>query len=134
MEAISESRSVYGSRVVTRLINSDGSENRVAIEAEIRRRCDKQEAERGWANRPYHERHVLQDVCAQRWPLIEAEIRREWSPGERKAYQEALAAASSQSIDGAGNERYDALVRRARIIQESVQARAIAAFHRRIGQ
>jgi len=116
------------------LIHPDGSENRVAIEAEIRRRCDKQEAERGWANRPYHEAHVLLDVAAQRWPLVEAEIKREWSPGERKAYQEALAAASSQSIDGAGNERYDALVRRARVIQESVQARAIAAFHRRIGQ
>ena len=119
---------------MTTLIHPDGSENRVAIEAEIRRRCDKQEQERGWANRLYHERYVLQDVCAQRWPLIEQEIKREWSPGERKAYQEALAAASSQSIDAGGNERYDALVRRARTIQETVTSRAIIAFHRRIGQ
>ena len=115
------------------LIHPDGSENRVAIEAEIRRRCDKQEAERGWANRPYHEHHVLQEVAGQRWPLVEAEIRKEWSPGERKAYLEALAAASSQSIDGAGNERYDGLVRKARLIQEVVTARAVRKFHQRIG-
>ena len=119
---------------MTSLIHQDGSENRVAIEAEIRRRCDKQEAERGWANRPYHERHVLQDVCAQRWPLIEQEIKREWSPGERRAYETALSAASSQSIDPRGNDRYDELVRKARVIQEIVTARAVRKFHQRIGQ
>jgi len=119
---------------MTALIYPDGRENVAAIEAEIRRRCSAQEAERGWFNRDYHERHVLQEVAAQRWPLVEAEIKREWSPSERRAYLEALSVASRQSIDGPGNDRYDALVRRARIIQESVQARAIAAFHRRIGQ
>ena len=115
------------------LIHPDGRENVSAIETEIRHRCDAQEKERGWANRPYHERHVAQEVAAQQWPLVEKEIAREWSPGERRAYDEAMAAASRQAIDGAGNARYDALVQRARIIRETVQARAIVAFHRRIG-
>jgi len=119
---------------VTRLINSDGSENRVAIEAEIRRRCNAQEQERGWFNRPYHERHVLSEAAGQQWDLIQAEIGKEWSKGERRAYETALSAASSQSIDARGNDRYDELVRKARVIQEIVTARAVRKFHQRIGQ
>ena len=109
------------------LIHPDGTPDEAAIQAEIARRTGDH-----W-NRAYHERHVAQEVAAQQWPLVEKEIAREWSPGERRAYDEAMTAASRQAIDGAGNDRYDALVQRARIIRETVQARAIIAFHRRIG-
>ena len=119
---------------MTMLIHPDGSENRIAIEAEIRRRCDAQEQERGWFNRPYHERHVLSEAAGQQWDLIQAEIGKEWSKGERRVYEEALSAASIQSIDARGNDRYDELLRKARLIQEVVTARAVRKFHQRIGQ
>jgi len=116
------------------LIHPDGSPDENAIIREINRRCAEQEARIGRSNRIYHERHVAQEVGAQQWPLVEAEIARQWSPGERRAYNEALAKARGQSVDADGNKRFDDLMYLARSIIETVQGRAMAAFHRRIGQ
>lgn len=119
---------------MTTLIYPDGSLDERAITAEIEARCIAQLHRIGWANRPYHEIRVAQEIAAQRWAVLEPQVAAEWRPSEREQYLDLLAKVSVQSPDGRGNRRAEELSYQARIMAEAVRDRAIKAFHERIGE
>lgn len=104
------------------LIHPNGALDRDAIAAELTRRMVGRKA---W-QRDLIEAKVMDLASEQRWPLLEAAVRTEWTDAERAEFDQLSDRACSQSISMRGNTTFTALARQADAIADAVRRRAAA--------
>lgn len=108
--------------VAPRLIHANGAYDHDAIAAEIARRMD---GRKDW-QRDIIENKVMDLASQQRWPLLEAAVKSEWTAAEIDECDRLSRKANTQSISMRGNTTFEVLARQADAIADAVRRRAAA--------